>query len=201
MSLLKPESDSKLDVYVQFFWYFFVEFWILLPVTFSKKKVLRKQLLLFFRWELAEGEIIAGKVAPEQTRIFVQIKQNVSPILRLPWIAWSLPCSPSQIGKWLSSNFSRCFERGQISLLPIRGEGSERDVVYLDWPIAPSYMSPNVGGGGGGGCGVSANEYSCAHGAQINFGDLSPYLTYASHKNLKNLTPVLKKQNWHSSPG
>ncbi len=23
-----------------------------------------------------------------------------------------------------------------------------------------------------------ANEYSCAHGAQINFGDLAPYLTY-----------------------
>jgi hypothetical protein len=29
--------------------------------------------------------------------------------------------------------------------------------------------------GGGGGCGVSANEYSCAHEAQINFGDLTPY--------------------------
>jgi hypothetical protein len=27
--------------------------------------------------------------------------------------------------------------------------------------------------------GFSANEYSCAHGAQINFGDLTPYLTYA----------------------
>jgi hypothetical protein len=30
----------------------------------------------------------------------------------------------------------------------------------------------------GGGFGVSANEYSCTHGAQINFGDLTPYLTY-----------------------
>jgi hypothetical protein len=29
-----------------------------------------------------------------------------------------------------------------------------------------------MGGEGGGGCGVSANEYSCAHGAQINFGEL-----------------------------
>ncbi len=29
-----------------------------------------------------------------------------------------------------------------------------------------------------GGCGVSANKYSCAHGAQINFGYLTPYLTY-----------------------
>ncbi len=32
--------------------------------------------------------------------------------------------------------------------------------------------------GGGGGWGVSANEYSSAHGAQINFGDLTPYLNY-----------------------
>jgi hypothetical protein len=34
--------------------------------------------------------------------------------------------------------------------------------------------------GGGGGCGVSTNEYSCAHGAQINFADLTAYLTYGS---------------------
>ncbi len=27
--------------------------------------------------------------------------------------------------------------------------------------------------------GVSANEYSWAHGAQKNFGDLTPYVTYA----------------------
>ncbi len=53
--------------------------------------------------------------------------------------------------------------------------GSLTDVVYLacGWPIAPSYVSPNAGGGGNGG--VSANEYSCTHGAQINFGDLTPY--------------------------
>jgi hypothetical protein len=31
---------------------------------------------------------------------------------------------------------------------------------------------------GRGGCWVSANEYSCTHKAQINFGDLTPYLTY-----------------------
>jgi hypothetical protein len=30
----------------------------------------------------------------------------------------------------------------------------------------------------GGSCGVSANEYGCAHGGQINFGDLTPYLSY-----------------------
>jgi hypothetical protein len=40
-------------------------------------------------------------------------------------------------------------------------------------------MSPNAGEGGGrGGCWVSANEYSCADGAQINFGDFTPYLTF-----------------------
>ncbi len=38
-------------------------------------------------------------------------------------------------------------------------------------------MSPNAGEGGSG---ASANEYSCAHGAQINFGDVTPYLTYGA---------------------
>jgi hypothetical protein len=42
-------------------------------------------------------------------------------------------------------------------------------------PIASTYMSPKCGGGGGW---VSANEYICAHGAQINFGGLTPYFTY-----------------------
>ncbi len=36
-----------------------------------------------------------------------------------------------------------------------------RDVVYLGWPIAPSYMSPNAEGWGRGFAGVSANLYSC----------------------------------------
>ncbi len=29
-------------------------------------------------------------------------------------------------------------------------DGSQRDVVFLGWPKAPSYMSPNAGGGGAG---------------------------------------------------
>ncbi len=41
----------------------------------------------------------------------------------------------------------------------VRTRGSQWDVVYLGWPIAPSYMSPNAEGGES--CGVSANEYSC----------------------------------------
>jgi hypothetical protein len=55
--------------------------------------------------------------------------------------------------------------------------GSQRDVVYLGCPIATSYMSPNAGRGWD--CGVSANEYSCAHRIQINFGDLNRYLSYS----------------------
>ncbi len=49
----------------------------------------------------------------------------------------------------------------------------------LSW-LANSTLvyEPKCGGKGGWGCGVSANEYSCVHGAQINFGDLTPYLTY-----------------------
>ncbi len=39
--------------------------------------------------------------------------------------------------------------------------GLQRDVIYLCWPIAPSYSSPNAGEGVG--CGVWASEYSCAH--------------------------------------
>jgi hypothetical protein len=57
---------------------------------------------------------------------------------------------------------------------------SQRDVVYLSLPIAPSCMSPNAGGGRGvaGSQPMSTAEYSCTYGAQINFGDLTPYLTY-----------------------
>ncbi len=44
---------------------------------------------------------------------------------------------------------------------------------------------------GRGGCGVSDNKYSCAHGAQINFGDLIPYLTYdpLCHISADSVTP------------
>jgi hypothetical protein len=35
-------------------------------------------------------------------------------------------------------------------------------------------MSPNAGGWVG--CGISANEYSCARGAQINFGEIKLHI-------------------------
>jgi hypothetical protein len=54
--------------------------------------------------------------------------------------------------------------------------GGHKEMSSILVPLAPSYMSPNAGEGGS--CGVSANEYSCAYGAQINFGGLTPFLTY-----------------------
>ncbi len=82
---------------------------------------------------------------------------------------------------------SRCSETTMYSifievhavLFSIRG--LQWDVVYLGWRIEPSYMSPNAGGKGGGNCGVSAGLSQWVQlytGAQINFGDLTPYLTY-----------------------
>ncbi len=59
--------------------------------------------------------------------------------------------------------------------------GLQGDVVYLEGPIAPSYTSPNEGGWAGGDYGVAAKSKAVhikRHGAKINFGDLTPCLTY-----------------------
>jgi hypothetical protein len=63
-------------------------------------------------------------------------------------------------------------------MLNIFGKGSQRDVVYPGWPIAPSYTSPNARGGGGVAGSQPMSWYSCTHRAQINFVDLTPNLTY-----------------------
>ncbi len=66
--------------------------------------------------------------------------------------------------KWWQFSFDPTiiYKKPQKQNLPYKG--LQRDVVYLCWPIATSYTSRNAGGwGGGGGCGVSANEYRCAH--------------------------------------
>ncbi len=65
----------------------------------------------------------------------------------------------------------------------------QRDVVYLGWPIAPSYMSPNAGGA------VELRGLSqwvqLCTGAQINFGDLTSYLTFGFHlPYLSSLIPL-----------
>jgi hypothetical protein len=67
--------------------------------------------------------------------------------------------------------------------------GLQRDVVYLCWPIAPSYTSPNEWGMGvAGSPPMSKAVHIKWHGAQINFGDLPPYLTYdADHSFLRDV--------------
>ena len=62
----------------------------------------------------------------------------------------------------------------------ISTRGLQRDVVYLCWPIAPSYYESKCGGRGGvaGPQLMSTAVHITWYGAQINFGDLPPYLTY-----------------------
>ncbi len=44
------------------------------------------------------------------------------------------------------AHVSKMTEETRLCFCPLRG--LQRDVVYLGWPIAPSYMSPNAGEGG-----------------------------------------------------
>jgi hypothetical protein len=60
----------------------------------------------------------------------------------------------------------------------VQGQGATKR-CRLSWLTKRPNIWAQTQEGGGGCCGVSANEYSCTHGAQINFGDLTPYLTYA----------------------
>ncbi len=53
----------------------------------------------------------------------------------------------------------------------LRARGLQKDVVFLGWLVAPSYLCPK-------GCGVSAYDWVQLYtGAQKNFVDLNPYLT------------------------
>jgi hypothetical protein len=54
---------------------------------------------------------------------------------------------------------------------------AETPQLPLSWLTnsALVYVEPKCGRRS---CGVSANEYSCAHGAQINLGELTPYSTH-----------------------
>ncbi len=70
--------------------------------------------------------------------------------------------------------------------------GLQRDVVYLCWPIAPSYIRVQMRGEGGswGSQPMSTAVHITWHEAQINFGDLPPYLIYAVHT-LWNLAVIV----------
>ncbi len=98
------------------------------------------------------------------------------------------PPIPPSLCEWVRGMspvlFIKTWERGLYrARAPLLwpGRGLQGDVVYLCWPIAPLYVSPNAREGES--CGVSANEYSCT-GAQINFGDLAPYLTSVARQRL-----------------
>ncbi len=52
---------------------------------------------------------------------------------------------------------------------------------HLSWLTNSAHVYEPKCGGRVGSCRVSANEYSCTHGAQINFVDLTPHLTYADN--------------------
>ncbi len=68
-----------------------------------------------------------------------------------------------------------------------RPRGLQRHVVYLGWPIAPSYMSPNAGGEGElRGFSQWVQLYT---GSQINFGDRTP--TYGKTEAWSNKRPSL----------
>jgi hypothetical protein len=58
-------------------------------------------------------------------------------------------------------------------------QGYSTKIFRLSWLTNSALVyEPKCGGRSWGG-GLT-NEYNCAHGAQLNFGDLTPYLTYAS---------------------
>ncbi len=70
-----------------------------------------------------------------------------------------------------SENKNYIWTTRQVNSQTVSSRGLQRDVVYPGRPIAPLYMSLNSGGGEGDLGGLSQTM-------QINFGDLTPYLTY-----------------------
>ncbi len=74
----------------------------------------------------------------------------------------------------------------------------QRYVLYLGWPISLVY-EPKCGGRGELRGLSQWVPYNCTHGAQINFGDLTPYLTYVSYCLQWRLE--LNKWIWKQLPG
>ncbi len=78
-----------------------------------------------------------------------------------------------------------CLSRLHFLSLWMSGRGLQGDVIYLFWPIAPLVYEPKWGGGGRSRWGAAGSQpmrtavHITWHEAQINFGDLTPYLTYS----------------------
>ncbi len=69
--------------------------------------------------------------------------------------------------------------------------------LLVSWLTNSALVYEPKCGGGGRGCGVSANDYSCAHGALINFGD--PYLTYVLAVTLSPCSHTVIRFVWVSA--
>ncbi len=116
------------------------------------------------------------------------------PVLLIVEAAWTLslttrqPLSPSTAFQPTWAEITTWTFSAPLPLCLWLYQGAAKDIVYLGWTIVPSYMSPNAGGVVVAGS-LSANEYSCAHGAQMNVGDLPPYLTKRLH------VPLFKRKN------
>ncbi len=75
-------------------------------------------------------------------------------------------------------------------------QGVQRDVVYLGWSIAPSCKSRNAGGGMSGKLRGLSHWVQLYTGAQINFGDLTQYLTYSLDKDISS--PLQERKNLYA---
>ncbi len=73
------------------------------------------------------------------------------------------------------SHMQTFLRHGEIFLTVISRGYKEMSSIVTDQEL-PRINESKCGGIGG--FRASASEYSCAHGVQINFGDLTPYLTY-----------------------
>ncbi len=83
------------------------------------------------------------------------------------WVTYRNPCFNSTAPLELNNFLCFCILKQGVTKKCLLSWLTNGALVY-----EPKY------GRRGGGCGVSANDYSCTLWAQINFGDLAPYLTY-----------------------
>ncbi len=135
-----------------------------------------------------QGGILGGhKSAPVSHKHMLSLRAFSSPIINE-----DLPAGPQLV---FSLNNRVFRHQACYSLLPAR-PGGQADRVgglykykVVDQVLTGRCRIPLLTNstlvqmrGEGTGCGVLANEYSCAHGAQINLGDLTPYLTYAHNQ-------------------
>jgi hypothetical protein len=108
----------------------------------------RSQNLYYCNWE-----IYTYKSASLSYQMFFSLRLIIISAVPLEWglqVTTTGPLSPSSASLAIPLLFLMCGP--PVPMVgpfcpPIASRGSQRDVVYLGWPIAPSYMSPNAGRG------------------------------------------------------